>query len=392
MFFRRPKTPQAPPETAVPAKEVAKPVIPDDHGERALDTLGSVLRAFGDFAFDTERESALDIKARSADIIRRVVLGDVREPDAKDPTISVRPVAMRRDWGAAHRFVSEQRKYERDYVSSSLGNLSQAVREFAQCLSAAICEDRASDGEIVGQLVRLETAAKHNDTDAIRREALAMSTTVKQAMAKRRERENAQLLQLGKQVKNLRQELEKARAQAVVDPLTQLYNRAAFDQEIDTVARLGLLLGSEPCLVIADADHFKQVNDKYGHPIGDVVLRAVADNLVRHFLRKEDFVTRYGGEEFAIVIRDSTIEKVASRVERAREVLAQTPVKTSAGPVSVTMSCGVAVFVPGETPQSWIGRADKALYSAKAAGRNRVELAPDVPSMSRISIATPVGR
>jgi diguanylate cyclase (GGDEF)-like protein len=130
---------------------------------------------------------------------------------------------------------------------------------------------------------------------------------------------------------------------------------------------------------MVDVDHFKAVNDKYGHPSGDIVLRAVADNLVRHFLRKEDFVTRYGGEEFAIVVRDSTLDKVASRIERAREVLAQMSIKTPSGNVTVTQSAGLAAFIPGESAPRWIDRADKSLYAAKRAGRNRVVLSNSEP-------------
>jgi diguanylate cyclase (GGDEF)-like protein len=348
----------------------------DKDFDRALDTIGALLRAFGEYAFDTDKNSAAEVKEQSAALIRRVVLGDTRDPKAA-PSDSNKPGPLRRDWGGAHRFVSELRRHERDYVIASLGNLRQAVREFAQCLSEAISEDRASDAQVVKQLVKLEAMATTNDTDAIRREALNTAELVKLTISKRRDRETEQLVQLGKQVKLLRQELDFARAQAVVDPLTQLYNRAAFDQEIEKVARLGLLLGSEPCVVMVDVDHFKQINDKYGHPNGDVVLRAVADNLVRHFLRKEDFVTRYGGEEFAVVIRDSTLEKVAARVERAREVLAQSPVKTLAGAVPVTQSAGVAALVLGESCHCWVERADRALYAAKHAGRNRVEVAPE---------------
>jgi diguanylate cyclase len=368
MFWNR----STPPKVEPPAKEVKVSVPPDNDFDRALDTLGAVLRAFGEFAFDTDRGPAADVKERTAQLIRKVILGDVREAGSEKPVVSGPP---KRDYGSVHRFISEQRKHEREYVVTSLGNLRHAVREFAQCLSEAICEDRASDSRVEGQLVKLEDAAKSSDTDAIRREALMVTELVKQVIARRRDREAEQLIQLGKQVKALRQELDEARAQAVVDPLTQLYNRAAFDDEIDKVARLGLLLGSEPCLIMVDVDHFKQINDKYGHPTGDVVLRAVADNLVRHFLRKEDFVTRYGGEEFAIVVRDSTLEKVASRIERAKEVLEQMTIKTPGGNVKVTQSSGVAALVPGETALKWIERADKALYAAKHAGRNRVELA-----------------
>jgi diguanylate cyclase (GGDEF)-like protein len=377
MFWSRSHAPKAEPST----KEEKPSLSPASDFDRALDTLGAVLRAFGDFAFDTDRATAVEVKERCAQLIRRVVLGDTRESNAGRENGTNGP--PKRDFGSVHRYISEQRKYESEYVAASLRDLREAVRQFAQCLSEAICEDRQSDVRVEGQLVKLETAAKTGDTDTIRREALVATELVKEMIARRRDRETEQLVQLGKQVKTLRQELDEARAQAAVDTLTQLFNRAAFDDEIEKVARLGLLLGSEPCLIMVDVDHFKSINDRYGHPNGDLVLRAVADNLVRHFLRKEDFVTRYGGEEFAVVVRDSTLEKVSARIERAREVLSQLVVKTPAGDISVTQSAGVAALVPGESARSWVERADKALYAAKHAGRNNVRLANVEPVSER---------
>lgn len=379
MFWNRNSNPN--PTAASEAKVVAAkaPESPSADFDRALDTLRAVLRIFGEYAFDTERASAGEVNDQCSDLIRRVILGDNRG-SVQVENNGEETRGPRRDWGSVHRYLNEQRRHEQEYVTTSFGNLRQALREFAQCLTAAISEDRASDKKVEHHLTHLMTAAAGNDTDAIRREALLVSEVVRRAISRRRDRESEQLVQLGKQVKLLRQELEHARAQASVDPLTQLYNRAAFDDEIDKVARLGLLLGSEPCLIMVDVDHFKQVNDRLGHLSGDAVLRGVADNLVRHFLRREDFVTRYGGEEFAIVVRDSTLDKVAARAERAREVLAQTTIKTPTGPIKVKQSAGVAGLVPGESSLSWIERADKALYVAKNSGRNRVEIAPRTPS------------
>ncbi len=387
MFWNRNSNPTpaatVPPKTMATAK-VAAPLGPDF--DRALDTLRAVLRIFGEYAFDTERATAAEVNEQCSDLIRRVILADNRGHDQDTHDEEASNPGPRRDWGSVHRYLNEQRKHEQDFVTTSFGNLRQALREFAQCLTAAVSEDRASDKQVEGHLAKLMNAAAGSDTDAIRREALLVSEVVLKSISRRRDRETEQLVQLGKQVKLLRQELDQARAQATVDTLTQLYNRAAFDDEIDKVARLGLLLGSEPCLIMVDVDHFKQINDRYGHPSGDAVLRAVADNLVRHFLRKEDFVTRYGGEEFAIVVRDSTLEKVAGRAERAREVLAQLSITTPAGSVQVKLSAGVAALIPGESAANWVARADKALYAAKNAGRNRIVLATERPSNPAIPL------
>jgi diguanylate cyclase len=333
--------------------------------DRALDTVGALLSAYGEFAFDTDRSTAQATKDSCENHWREVALGPSKSVDEESR-------GSKRDYSKMLRFFEDQRRHEQQYVVRGIGNLRGAVQEFAQCLTAAVSEDRHTDQQIDNQLTRLVKIVTSNDLEAVRRETDRVVSLVRTAIARRRDREKEQLVHLGTQVQALRNELDAVRTQATLDALTQLFNRAAFDQEIDKVATLGLLLGSEPCLVMVDADRFKDINDLHGHPVGDEVLRAIADNLVRHFLRKEDFVCRFGGEEFAIVVRDSTLEKVAARVERARETMANSDVVTAAGPVKVTFSAGVSPLIHGEGAAQWIQRADRALYAAKHQGRNRV--------------------
>lgn len=366
MFWRKPESPR--PSETIPLQ--SNSVQPDDF-DRALDTLGALLRTYGEYAFDTDRASAVDVRDSCSEIWRELSLG---APKAKAPDGTA--CAQRRDFTKAQRFFDAQRRQEREFVVRGFGNLRQTVQEFAQCLTAAVSEDRHADTQIESQLTKLVSAVAGNDLEAVRLESSKVVSLVQSAIDRRRNREKEQLVRLGAQVQALRSELDAVRTQATLDALTQLFNRAAFDQEIDKVATLGLLLGSEPCLVMVDVDHFKSINDKHGHPIGDEVLRAVSDNLVRHFLRKEDFVCRFGGEEFAIVIRDSEVEKVKARIERARTTLAAAPVKTTAGSIPVTFSAGLTALIPGEPPSQWVERADRALYAAKHEGRNRVVVFP----------------
>ena len=366
MFWRKTDGPR--PSETIPLQQSS--VRPDEF-DRALDTLGAVLRIYGEYAFDTDRASALDVSESCSEIWRELALG---APKSKDPDGPVR--AQRRDFTKVQRFFDGQRRQENEFVVRGFGNLRQTVQEFAQCLTAAVSEDRNADAQIESQLMRLVNVVSGNDLEAVRQESTKVVTLVKDAIGRRRSREKEQLLHLGAQVQALRSELDAVRTKATLDALTQLFNRAAFDQEIDKVATLGLLLGSEPCLVMVDVDHFKSINDKHGHPIGDEVLRAVADNLVRHFLRKEDFVCRFGGEEFAIVVRDSEVEKVKARIERARSTLEAAPVKTTAGSVPVTFSAGLTALIPGEPPSQWVERADRALYAAKHEGRNQIVVSP----------------
>lgn len=133
------------------------------------------------------------------------------------------------------------------------------------------------------------------------------------------------------------------------------------------------------CLLMLDIDHFKQINDTHGHPVGDLVLRALAAEFMRQ-VRAEDVLVRYGGEEFMIVARELTSKQGRKFGERLRARVAATPVALPGGAqISMTVSVGLATLRPGQDadPAALIARADAALYRAKQGGRNRVECDAD---------------
>jgi diguanylate cyclase (GGDEF)-like protein len=139
--------------------------------------------------------------------------------------------------------------------------------------------------------------------------------------------------------------------------------------------------------MMIDMDHFKSINDRFGHQAGDAALQRVADTLVRNFLRKEDFVARYGGEEFTVVVPDTTVANAIERSERLRQAVEALEVEFAGSQISLTVSVGVACLEHGDSNSSWIARADAALYEAKAGGRNRVVAAPTTSRSLRPSRA-----
>lgn len=159
--------------------------------------------------------------------------------------------------------------------------------------------------------------------------------------------------------------------QALKDSLTGLWNRRAIfsmlEREICRAQRDRLSI----TLVMIDLDHFKNINDTYGHLTGDDVLREVAGRLV-DLMRPYDFAGRYGGEEFLIVLPSCSPHNGVQRAEGFRRVVAERPVPTAIGPLAVTCSLGVAAFDEAMTPEDLIHRADEALYRAKRQGRNCV--------------------
>jgi diguanylate cyclase len=238
-------------------------------------------------------------------------------------------------------------------------------------------------------MAKLTQALASKDTEGVRETAAHLVSTVRDAIQKRRVREAQQLELLSERLSSLRGELTQAKADAQTDALTKLSNRAAFDEHIARLSDLGLLFSHPPCLLMLDLDHFKAINDECGHPAGDAVLVEVGKCLTRTFLRKQDFVGRYGGEEFAALIVDTPLEQAKMLADRACNNLRETPVLHQGREIEVTMSVGIAALIPGEGVDVWIRRADGALYAAKSAGRDRAVVAGEVAVASAPGRALP---
>ena len=194
-------------------------------------------------------------------------------------------------------------------------------------------------------------------------------------------------LHVGQRIVNLQDQLigarEELRYRATHDALTGIYNRGeiidALHRERARQARDGGSFG----VIIADLDHFKRVNDTYGHSAGDAVLREAAVRM-KASVRSYDFIGRYGGEEFLLVVPSSDAAGTLALAERIRQSMQSSPVSTSDGEIPVTVSLGVAAST--ETcpldSQDLLLRADQALYRAKENGRNCVELSDPKDTVS----------
>ncbi|UOP13158.1 GGDEF domain-containing protein [Pseudomonas palleroniana] len=168
-----------------------------------------------------------------------------------------------------------------------------------------------------------------------------------------------------------REHLEVQRQKALIDPLTGLPNRAAWSERLDQEVNAWHQRGNSLSLAILDLDHFKRINDGYGHLAGDKVLKIIA-NVLSKRLRPSDFIARFGGEEFVLLMPDSLLADALAVGEVLRAAIEACPFHFKGEPVTITVSMGVAQFLPGERSDLALKRADEALYRAKAAGRNKV--------------------
>lgn len=169
--------------------------------------------------------------------------------------------------------------------------------------------------------------------------------------------------------------LARLEQEAMTDPLTGIANRRAFAAEGDHMLARAGRSGATVVVGIADIDHFKKINDEHGHPVGDTVLRAVAQRMTEA-ARASDFVARIGGEEFGLLFPDTHADAALRIAQRIRESVAASPIETDDGQViHATISIGLTQMAPATPLDDGLAAADYALYNAKHGGRNRVESA-----------------
>jgi len=174
---------------------------------------------------------------------------------------------------------------------------------------------------------------------------------------------------LDRSVKHLRLEQNILRSQLEQDALTGVSSRTSLLRELqDAIARFGKT-GQPLAVIMADLDHFKVVNDTLGHLVGDRVLAEVAAR-IKAALREFDLVGRYGGEEFVILLENTSLHTAHQIAERVRQHIGSQPVRAASQQIDITISQGLAMCVDGDDSQLLLKRADQAMYAAKKAGRN----------------------
>ena len=281
----------------------------------------------------------------------------------------------------------EKREFE-----SFLSELTSRLKEFEDELGISETNreetrqqreelDAALEGEVRGLQDSIEGAAS---LDALksdikkRLDTLEVHLEAKRRLeTKRTEQVRDEIQTLTKRMQALEEEaevlrinLEQQREQAYRDALTELPNRLAWDETLASEFSRWQRYGRPLVLCVLDIDHFKRINDTFGHKAGDKLLRLVA-KIASRSTRDSDFLARYGGEEFAMLMPETELAGAEVVAEKLRHAVANCGAHFNQQKVPVTISCGLTAFVEGDTPESAFERADKALYRAKQGGRNR---------------------
>ena len=256
----------------------------------------------------------------------------------------------------AQRRVESQASGERlgQSMDSAVGSLTESVRS-----SVSLSELQAN---VIRTLDRMQTQVREHllDENARREKAEDEAGVLR-----------GRLRQLEQDTFDLRRQVAQTRRAAMRDPLTGLANRRAYDERVAQEFARWKRFGGPLALLVLDVDDFKQINDQFGHKSGDKALIMVA-KILEERLRETDFIARFGGEEFVVLLIGAERDDALRLADGMRQAVAEGGLHASGKPVKVTVSVGMASFADADTPEVVFERADGALYQAKRTGKNRV--------------------
>jgi diguanylate cyclase (GGDEF)-like protein len=254
----------------------------------------------------------------------------------------------------------------------------QAGQEIRQSVEAGVDDFLRSPFDPIELQARTRAAQIRWETQATlvkEREFFRIAVAEEERLSSLVLDQNRHLKDAYEKIRHLNEELEKANKEleqiAAYDSLSGLLNRRSLFTRISIEIERSIRLDVPLTGLMLDIDRFKNINDNFGHQCGDLVIREIGARLLAG-LRKYDYAGRYGGEEFFVVLSNSNSDQALGIAERFRKDLEEARFQCSGEEIGVTVSIGAAVYGPGESQESWIERADRAMYQAKQSGRNTV--------------------
>jgi diguanylate cyclase len=271
------------------------------------------------------------------------------------------------------------------HMVGKLDEIGEFVAEQHQNQAQSHASTQTLNTQLVGEIKAMgETVDSANDLQQIRQQVRNRMDAIDKHLQEFRQREatfaaaisarsdqmRSRILELEAEATRLQSQLQDEQRASTMDMLTRIPNRQAYDKRVDDELHRLRRFKQATCLAVWDVDHFKRINDTYGHRAGDRVLQVVAECFASR-IRSTDFIARYGGEEFVMLLPGTHLEDASRFSERIRAAIAEIGFHFRGSPVSITVSSGVTALLPDDSAGSAFDRADKALYRAKQEGRNR---------------------
>jgi diguanylate cyclase len=338
-----------------------------------------IIRVLNQFFTSLENEAAIKNKVET---MRRKLEQGVSVDSLVPLLDSVRDLVMEAYLAANQAF------------ATYLKNVNQELAEIYMLLGGAVKNtqnereaSRKLQADVMREMSDLETtAASATDINQLKDTVKSQLGNIRQVIDHYQQTDQAQqflaeqLQALGAKIKTMEVEAEKNRTtleahrqKALHDPLTELPNREAYNERANAEVQRWQRYGRPLTIAIFDIDHFKRINDTYGHQAGDRVIKVIGRSIAKR-LREVDFFCRYGGEEFVALMPETDSATALAVLEKVRDAIANAAFNYKDQPMSITLSVGLTEFKTNDSLESAFERADQALYTAKSSGRNRCHL------------------
>jgi len=283
------------------------------------------------------------------------------------------------------QFFTGYRIDEYSYIQKTFDDFRNIVWDFVDQLSEDLDESHTADDEIKASLQELKEAVESNSIESLKSQSRKFIDIYMEHQFRRDSSKQKRMDKMEKNLTVVKKKLVEAHQSMKFDHLTSAYNRKSFDEQLQQQHKLYGLRQTPVSLIALDIDHFKRINDSYGHAIGDCILKECVRLLQEIFGRPGDFVARVGGEEFAVILPDFDADKACIKASEGLKRIANEIYVHEGVQIRFTVSMGVAELAPGESVDSWVRRSDEALYQSKNSGRNRYTLAKPPSKITRVA-------
>jgi len=334
-------------------------------------TLLFVLDAYSKYMFDTDAHPAR--KSREAfDQIMKELLKNNPEKNSK--------ILFR-----IRQSFSSHRMEESTYVQKTFDDFRNIIWEFVDHMGEELNEEKKEDQSINNQLIGLRDAVESNSIEALKKCSREFIHLYSEIQTHREKRKEKKISSFKKNIQTIRKKLNETEDQVKKDHLTGAFNRKAFHEVLRQQWSLHKISQSPVSLIAFDIDHFKKINDSYGHDMGDYILKEFVKILNETFHIENQTVCRVGGEEFIVILPNykasHSIEKATELLERVRKEV----FVNGESRIQFTVSAGIAELSNEESIEQWVKRSDVALYNAKMTGRNKFVVSDGAPFISKAS-------
>ncbi len=273
------------------------------------------------------------------------------------------------------QFYSKYRIDECAYIEKTFEDFKSIVWDFADQLSDDVLFETKSNMIINDKLSKLRDAVDSNSIQDLKNQSREFIDTFIEYQSKKDNRNNKKVAFIENSLNSIKRKLSEANQHMRRDHLTNAFNRKSYDENIKLVWSTFQSDHKPASLILLDIDHFKKINDNFGHDTGDFIIIECVKLMQSHFSRENDFVARIGGEEFAVILPGLKIEHAADKAQKVIEKIRKEVFVKDNQKLSFTVSMGVSQLGPNESLDQWIKRTDEALYNSKNNGRNQFTLA-----------------